>query len=492
MTRWTDAFDLARQDIDKLIELQNKVSPDDLSVIEHVSEINRLKKIIIYLDEIMKSLDPELVPLGTWTQFSQQVKTCLVQLSHYQASKNIAYITSANDYADNMLNYIRPYLIQKGRAKTINENVFQKTQIDLEKYLKQFYEKGNAKLEEINLIREDSLGQKDKLDSMATDVEIFNRNLFGSEKNTGYKAKITDLYDEINTKCDDINDFHEKLLNETDSIQTQVESATEEVFEGRDNVTKLSDQISGQVEDLNAFYSKIFGKVNDEDMRVGGLSSEITTRLKVLRDLENDNQVRYDAVVTEIQKLLPGATSAGLAKAYRDMKESFTDSIKWFEGLFYISIGILIILSLLSSVSLEWKQVGDGVEFFYGATKYSTLEEAFRVNLFKIPLYATLIWFAFFASKRRSENQRLQQEYAHKEALASSYVSYKKQLEDLDEQDNSLQKDLINKTVNAIAYNASQTLDGKHGDNHPSKEVMDRIIEKFPEIRLEELRGLFK
>ncbi len=68
----------------------------------------------------------------------------------------------------------------------------------------------------------------------------------------------------------------------------------------------------------------------------------------------------------------------------------------------------------------------------------------------------------------------MKEEYAHKEALAKSYESYKKQLEVLSSTDaEPLQKELIKKAISAIAYNASKTLDGKHRDKMPLEYVLD-------------------
>ncbi|MGZ8160684.1 MAG: hypothetical protein ACXWT1_13615 [Methylobacter sp.] len=109
--------------------------------------------------------------------------------------------------------------------------------------------------------------------------------------------------------------------------------------------------------------------------------------------------------------------------------------------------------------------------------------------LSRIPLYAPILWLALYSTKRRSEYQRLQQEYAHKEALAKSYGSYKKQIDDLDEENIEMQKILIMKAVDAIAYNASDTLDGKHGDKMPVHDLLEKyhslikkIVEEIPKL----------
>ena len=89
-----------------------------------------------------------------------------------------------------------------------------------------------------------------------------------------------------------------------------------------------------------------------------------------------------------------------------------------------------------------------------------------------------MIWVAVYASKRRSENQRLEQEYAHKEALARSYISYKKQISELGKEDNVLLEKLILEAINAISYNASKTLDKKARRRHNIKRN-NAILLKF-------------
>jgi hypothetical protein len=102
-----------------------------------------------------------------------------------------------------------------------------------------------------------------------------------------------------------------------------------------------------------------------------------------------------------------------------------------------------------------------------------------------------MVWLALFSATRRSQYERLQQEYAHKEALASSYESYKIQLQDLNGASEDLQRELIAKAVEAIAYNASATLDGKnHKEKPPLLQLLDQAnIEQFQKL-LESLKSI--
>ena len=101
--------------------------------------------------------------------------------------------------------------------------------------------------------------------------------------------------------------------------------------------------------------------------------------------------------------------------------------------------------------------------------------EMLKTLLVRAPVVIPVVWFAVFSATRRSQYERLQQEYAHKEALASSYEGYKKQLQDLKGDAEDLQKELIAKSINAIAYNASTTLDGKHTEKPPIFQMLEKL-----------------
>lgn len=228
---------------------------------------------------------------------------------------------------------------------------------------------------------------------------------------------------------------------------------------------------------MKDFHTKIFGFKDSNEELSGGLKHEIETRLQVLKTFENDQKVQYKALNTEIESLLPGATSAGLATAYKDMKDSFKEPIKQYSYLFYGSIVLLVFISFILTV----KSIVGGQHWTISFVELGSWDEVLRGLVNKLPFYAPILWLAFYASRRRSEAQRLQQEYAHKEALAKSYHSYKKQLEELKVDSEDLQKELIKKAIEAIAHNASQTLDGKHGDKMPFMEMLEKVSSSFSE-----------
>jgi len=203
------------------------------------------------------------------------------------------------------------------------------------------------------------------------------------------------------------------------------------------------------------------------------LKKELEVKRGELDGSQNEHKTTYSTLIEEIKSLMPMAVSTGLATAYKEQKESFRKPIIGYSALFFASITLLIFIG--STIVFEYPFLA-GLFANKGALT-NGWTSTINALLFRLPLSLPLIWLAYFASKRRSEYNRLQQEYAHKEVLAKSFQSYKTQIEGLskDIKDDELINRLLKSTIDTIGFNASATLDKKHGDKTP-------IIAETPEI----------
>ena len=107
----------------------------------------------------------------------------------------------------------------------------------------------------------------------------------------------------------------------------------------------------------------------------------------------------------------------------------------------------------------------------------------------KITMALPFIWLAIFCSNRRKEAMRLEQEYAHKVAVASSYASYKEQISNLNETNPELLKELMASTINIISKNPSDFLDKSKSSDKLID--YDDIVATIKKLR-EALSGLIK
>ena len=102
----------------------------------------------------------------------------------------------------------------------------------------------------------------------------------------------------------------------------------------------------------------------------------------------------------------------------------------------------------------------------------------------RLPFVGGAIWLGWYAGKQRSQNKRLQQEYAHKENVAKLYYSLKREVEELETGgDNArlariLKVRLMRVLVNSMGHNPSTTLDSKsHDDNGPMQKSYDKAFD---------------
>ena len=419
--------------------------------IEIIDEYNRLGKVIIFIDSYLKLIDPELSPENLLDNSISYLESALHYFDLFINNRTIDYIVATNNYIDQLIAGLRNLniLMPKISSRSVSNMV------------QEYTDTIKKALEDINL---------EKIKEDVKEIYRLKNELIDGENSI--EDSVKDFFDEIKEKYTKIAEFHdETLIDEKDYISTKTEilEAKKDILNDINLTKKHLTETNKDLEDLEKFYVKIFGKFDEEEgKRIGGLEQELATRKKELEEFKNDqinklNELKeehgskHKAFEEEIEKLLEGATSAGLAEAYSIERKKFIWPIRIWNGVFVVCLFAISILSFSTLKNL------------------SSIEEIAKSILHSLPITLPLIWVAVYASKRRSENQRLEQEYAHKEALSRSYISYKKQISELGKEDSELLEKLILEAINTISYNASKTLDKKHGDGTILNEITQSI-----------------
>jgi len=428
----------------------NKFNIKEIVDIEIIDEYNRLGKVIIFIDSYLKLIDPELSPKNSLDNSKSYLENALNYFNSFINNKTGNYIKSTNSYMDQLVNGLKNLniLMPKISSRSVSSMV------------QEYTDTIKKALEDINL---------EKIKTDVREIYRLKNELMDDENNI--EDSVKGLFEEIKEKYTKISEFHNEALVDEDhiSIKTEILDAKKDILNDIDLTKKSLTEANENLEELEKFYVKIFGKFDEEEgKRIGGLEQELATRKRELEEFKNDqinklNELKeehgskHKAFEEEIEKLLEGATSAGLANAYSVERKKFRCPIIIWNGVFVVCLFAISILSFMTLKNL------------------SSIEEIAKSILHSLPITLPLIWVAVYASKRRSENQRLEQEYAHKEALARSYISYKKQISELGKEDNVLLEKLILEAINAISYNASKTLDKKHGDGTILNEITQSI-----------------
>lgn len=256
------------------------------------------------------------------------------------------------------------------------------------------------------------------------------------------KEEVSSLKAELNDITELYNDFVKKP-------STAVPSKAEKLNETFEKVTEYNTEINEIETKVQEFETKVFGKTEEDKEALKFKLNNLKTELE---ELHSDWEEKYDTLSTKIEGLLPGATSAGLAKSYHDQKISYNKpNIFW---------SLVFIATMVGMVWYAVTTIQDS----------DTVGNAFMNILARAPFFIPTIWLALFSSKQQSQNRRLEQEYAHKESLAKSYDGYKREIEKLPDSDNKneIMEQLVASLIEASSFNPSSTLERKsHNDSPP-------------------------
>lgn len=425
------------QEIEKLV---TAINSKGLST-EAIDEIAHMKKVITYLSNMLKTIDPDFVPQNILDRTTTPISNIRKALEYYLDTGNFTYINNINnDYLDTLLTKLMPFIFYKGNAGIALKNALQQ----YTSFIQSSY-------------------QDYRNDIVSISEEVTDKN-----------GKIGSILNDLTSKQEknrDITEFHSKIFGQEDSIEDQIQNFLKDSKENKQEILNLKEQSSQTLNELEEFHKDIFGITNNDGEIEGGLKNELENRLKELEEFKKQQQTRYQELNTQIESLLPGATSAGLSHAYNEMHSQFNDEVKSYRSWFYRSIFILFFIVCIVTFCFNniVPKITDPM------TLSHRLINILDNLIYKLPFILPAIWLVLFVSKRRNEAQRLAQEYAHKEALAKSYESYKQQIEKLGkEEQNKLLPILMEHMLKAISLNPAETLDKNHKEEMPLEEVFKK------------------
>ena len=446
-------------------EVQSFVNKIDESCISdaYIENFAYLKKITAFLSEAMSCIDADFLPsdfINNIESYLNDLKYLLVDTQNYTNSSYILYVESR---LDNLLQSIFPFILHKGKA-------IKGLRVGLNEYSKTVTDHVANGFSEIETTKKNASEIKVKLENeldyfreLRAEIEEYRDLIFLED---GIKEKIEDLLNNSASKLSEIEGLHDSIYDE-DGLKQKIDKFYSNISDKNDDINELKENSLATLQGLEQFYDKIFGKDDENGNKAGGLKQEIEQRRKDLEEFKQKQQKRYDELNKQIENLLPGATSAGLSSAYNEMRNQFSKSAKWYAGGFYASLCILLttVLCTRNIILVDTILLDKGIWI-----SILVLLGNFAV---KMPFIIPALWLVIFMSRRRSEAERLSQEYVHKEVLAKSYDSYKQQIEKLSKEDQKeLLPVLMEGMIRAISLNPAETLDKKHQSDSPISEVL--------------------
>jgi hypothetical protein len=239
----------------------------------------------------------------------------------------------------------------------------------------------------------------------------------------------------------------------------------EQLISFKENAEKESKEILNLKNLISNYKDQLYGSEDENGNLIPGLTHKIDNMQKQLAQNIEANEKKQEALLDKIEELLQGASTVALATAFEEHKKQFDKPNKLWQWVFICTLVGLMGLSITA--------------FF---VSNPDLKDMWKITLGNLPFIGAGVWLAIFASKQRSQNIRLQQEYAYKEDVAKLYYGLKNEIEQLanTELGQRLNESVIQILVETVSYNPSKTLDNNsHNDKGPILEALKSISESL-------------
>ena len=308
-------------------------------------------------------------------------------------------------------------------------------------------------------------------------------------------TNIDDIYKDIQEIQADLTKINQDIIQKAETIKKAIDNnldlptSIEKTINSIDTWNANYKQATKQAQEIKQTYIEVFGgKITDENgdtQVVSGLVDELNSayndlqlRLKSLENSAKESyqnsiqkwDAEYGELKDRIEKLLPGAMSAGLAYAFIDKGKQEQEERKKAAWAFYLAIVALVVVSILP-VLLNLSLLKQTAEI----SIKETVKILFNLTWAMLPIYVPILWVAIFANKRMNLSKKLIEEYSHKEAIAKTYEGLASQIQKLpnDALSRELGNKLIENTLNASADNPSKYITNYNTCDNPVMELLN-------------------
>lgn len=157
----------------------------------------------------------------------------------------------------------------------------------------------------------------------------------------------------------------------------------------------------------------------------------------------------------KVESLLPGATSAGLASAFRLQKERFDKPQRNWLVVFVLAIVMLL--------------VAGSVSVWYANQDHFSWDSIQRHVVGRLPMAIPLLWLALFAGRNYMLTLRLQEDYSFKEAISTAFEGYRREMAGIQASEGQAIPllTLCDNVLRTLGQRPGRLYEGKHDDITP-------------------------
>lgn len=274
---------------------------------------------------------------------------------------------------------------------------------------------------------------REEFNNLKLDIDNYKKLLFDSNEND------ESIKDKINNYLLSIENLSKKLEEYNNKIQLYYTSL---IWDW--NEKSIKNEIDDIYKDIQNYNSYLFWDNNQD-------KSWLKNDIDILFEKLSINNKKAQTLEEKIEKLLSWATSVWLASAYQENRKSFSKPKIFWNIIFFLSIFFMVLISTWSNLDIKTMTF----------IQHKDFQETINYILSRLPFILPLLWLWLYSSNQQAQNKRLEQEYYHKESIAKSYEWYKKEINNLweDEESKKILRKLMDNMVEITKYNPSITLD---------------------------------
>lgn len=225
----------------------------------------------------------------------------------------------------------------------------------------------------------------------------------------------------------------------------------EELTESAKAASEHAETVTENAEEIkNAFDSAqaLVKSMTASDQKAATALVEVVQHEAELKRLTTEFKALHD----RIESILPYATSASLASAFREQKARFVLPQWMWLATFIATIAGLLVTSI------------------YGLPRDDSWDAMARHLVNRLPLIGPLIWLAIYAGRHYGLALRLQEEYAYKEAVAAAFEGFRREMSNISaggSTDVSPLVTLCENVLRTLGQRPGRIYEGKHEDITP-------------------------
>ena len=258
------------------------------------------------------------------------------------------------------------------------------------------------------------------------------------------KAQVVAMHDVANQLVSSIKSSKDAADQNLVAIQQARQDITTLATQAKTEAAEIT-QMHSEAKKIFPAFQQVVDVANDAQKRV----TEYEQKLAAL-------VVQYEAMDKKIEGLLPHATSASLASAFREQKKRFEKPQRNWVWAFGITIALLLAVGLVGAPEVSDKDTWDVI-----------LRHLTR----RLPLIVPLLWLGIYAGRNYMLALRLEEEYAFKEAISTSFEGYKREMSDIPAVDGGTDSKpisvLCENVLRALSQRPGRIYEGKHEDITP-------------------------